>query len=842
MQKLVWINSKGTEINLTSGDYGITEWEGFSACDVEVQTQNVPFQDGSVFLDALLNNRELSVTLAINDGKDLEKRYRLRRELISALNPKLGEGYLIYTNDFISKRIKCLAQMPVFPTHNSDKAGTPKASLSWTACDPYWEDLEETEVLIKKGTVSVIENNGDLKTPIQIKILNGNIENPIIENRTSKQLIKINSTLVDKSVVINTGIGDKKVYETLDKINLISNYSLTHLCYSEDLKCFVGVSKTEILISKDSVVWNVIKPNISISEDLNYILYSKRLSSFFVVGNNGTLLKSNDALIWEQITIPQTYNLKDIKEINNKLFIGSLNYILVSENGTTWEESSSFINGNVSVSCYVGKYNLYFLSYDLNVYQSVNGLDWVRRTNGISDKVSFLLYSENQDLFFSQDTDTHKLKKSSDAITWTSYDTNIDNLLSSNLYKFDFILNNTESSYFSVKYYNVIFSSDMINFTVIKPYTGVDDFYYFTNLFFSKELGIFICYGKGKYYESYNLLNWFLVQKGYPNTSFTLANNDDTIYIGGYGGGGGYNKGLLNSRNITTWNSLNQYFKYQEIQYIEELGKFFYVGFNNGTVLYGFSKNVAGFSGVLPPNTTTVSFTYSKYYGKIIVVGDNKVKIGTILNNATLNWSVYDTGYNFIINSIASSNSGTLVCVGNNGNIIKSIDSLNWISVDSGTNEKLNSVYFSKIINAFVAVGDNGVILYSSDGSVWEHIEILTSENLNKVKYLNGFYIVGDNGLILQSADGKIWYQKEKLVSQNIVDIAYFLNKYICLASDGTIIYSEESEKTNIINKVDKSSNMNFSLDTGENIIFTNSADNNIFFSVLSYRQKYIGV
>ena len=57
MQKLVWINSKGTEINLTSGDYGITEWEGFSACDVEVQTQNVPFQDGSVFLDALLNNK-----------------------------------------------------------------------------------------------------------------------------------------------------------------------------------------------------------------------------------------------------------------------------------------------------------------------------------------------------------------------------------------------------------------------------------------------------------------------------------------------------------------------------------------------------------------------------------------------------------------------------------------------------------------------------------------------------------------------------------------------------------------------------------------------------------------
>ena len=105
MQKLVWQNANGVELDLTSGNYGITEWEGFSNASLNVQTQTVPFQDGAVYLDALVEQRELSVTRAMQDNNNLELRYQQRREIISALNPKLGEGYLIYTNDFISKRI-----------------------------------------------------------------------------------------------------------------------------------------------------------------------------------------------------------------------------------------------------------------------------------------------------------------------------------------------------------------------------------------------------------------------------------------------------------------------------------------------------------------------------------------------------------------------------------------------------------------------------------------------------------------------------------------------------------------------------------------------------------------
>ena len=215
MQKLVWQNSNGDVIDLTSGNYGITEWNGFSNTSLNIQSQQVPFQDGGVFLDALMEQRELSVTLAMNDGGNLETRYRMRRELIHILNPKLDEGYLIYTNDFISKRIKCVAQIPLFETHNSNDSGTPKASLAWTACNPYWEDLEETEVDLPLGEYVTIENEGDIPAQVEVDV---NVISPTasykISNETSEESITING-VQNENFKINTNIGNKGIYENV---------------------------------------------------------------------------------------------------------------------------------------------------------------------------------------------------------------------------------------------------------------------------------------------------------------------------------------------------------------------------------------------------------------------------------------------------------------------------------------------------------------------------------------------------------------------------------------------------------------------------------------------------
>ena len=212
MQKLVFKNAKDVEIDLTTGDYGITEWSGFSNVDLNIQSQQVPFQDGGVFLDGLLGQRELSVTLAINDEKDLEKRYRLRRELISAMNPKLGEGLLIYTNDYISKQIHVIPQIPIFENHNSNDSGTPKANLTWTACNPYWEDVEETTVYLKAFEETMINYTGDIPSPITIESNTWNSNGFGIKDsmNNEKRIVLKNIENYDK-IFIDTSFGKKQV-------------------------------------------------------------------------------------------------------------------------------------------------------------------------------------------------------------------------------------------------------------------------------------------------------------------------------------------------------------------------------------------------------------------------------------------------------------------------------------------------------------------------------------------------------------------------------------------------------------------------------------------------------
>ena len=228
MQKLVWQNANGIELDLTSGNFGITEWEGFSNTGLNIQTQTVPFQDGGVFLDALMEPRELSVTLAIQDNNNLELRYQQRRELISALNPKLGEGYLIYTNDFISKRIKCVPQIPLFENHNSNDSGTPKASLTWIACEPCWEDLEETIVGLQEGKSVIVRNKGDCAVGVKIALsysLGGDeqLKTEIVENVSTRKKIKIQSeSSLPELVIISTETGNKTVIGMYPPSNYIS--------------------------------------------------------------------------------------------------------------------------------------------------------------------------------------------------------------------------------------------------------------------------------------------------------------------------------------------------------------------------------------------------------------------------------------------------------------------------------------------------------------------------------------------------------------------------------------------------------------------------------------------
>ena len=288
MQKLKFVNANGIELDLTSGHYGITKWNGFSNANLNLQTQQVPYQDGSVFIDGLLNNRELSVTLSINDNNNLAKRYELRNELIRTLNPKLGEGYLYYKNDYLERRIKVIPQLPVIDNKNSNESGAVKASLSWTACGVFWEDVEETSVNINMGERVNIENKGDV--PISPKItFTGSALNPVLRNLNNKTKISIKGLL--NNSVLELAKGKKTFLKT--KYGFTNNNNYNNFEENEDFQLLFStncISKTEDFENFETVY---IMPN----ETVICSGYGRGL--FFYGGDN--LKKSSDGETWETI-------------------------------------------------------------------------------------------------------------------------------------------------------------------------------------------------------------------------------------------------------------------------------------------------------------------------------------------------------------------------------------------------------------------------------------------------------------------------------------------------------------------------------------------------------------
>ena len=290
MQKLRFVNANGVELDLTSGYYGITKWNGFSNANLNLQTQQVPYQDGSVFIDGLLNNRELSVTLCINDNNDLAKRYELRNELIRTLNPKLGEGYLYYKNDFLERRIKVIPQPPVIPNKNSNESGTVKASLSWTACGVYWEDVEETSVNINMGQRINIENKGDIAISPKISFNCNSALNPVLRNLNNGKKISINGTL--SSSILNLEKGKKTFLKT--KYGFTNNNNYNNFEENDEYQYLFSAN----CISRTKDFENFETIYIMPSETVVCSGYGRGL--FFYGGDN--LKKSTDCITWETIS------------------------------------------------------------------------------------------------------------------------------------------------------------------------------------------------------------------------------------------------------------------------------------------------------------------------------------------------------------------------------------------------------------------------------------------------------------------------------------------------------------------------------------------------------------
>lgn len=290
MQKIKFINANGDEIDFTSGCYGVTGWKGLSNANLNLQTQKVPDYDGSVYIDGLLENREIELNLVINDGNNLQTRYEKRQELCKILNPKLGEGYLYYENDAVQRRIKAISETPIIENKNADESGSVKATLVFICPDVYWEDVEETSVNINMGQRINVENTGDIEISPRIAFNCNSALNPILRNLNNGKKISVNGTL--SSSILNLEKGKKTFLKI--KYGFTNNNNYDNFEENDEYQYLFSTN----CISRTKDFENFETIYIIPSENVVCSGYGRGL--FFYGGDN--LKKSTDCINWETIS------------------------------------------------------------------------------------------------------------------------------------------------------------------------------------------------------------------------------------------------------------------------------------------------------------------------------------------------------------------------------------------------------------------------------------------------------------------------------------------------------------------------------------------------------------
>lgn len=855
MQKLIWQNSSGEEINLTSGSYGITNWEGFSNTSLNIQSQQVPFQDGGVFLDALMEQRELTVTLAMQDNGNLEERYRMRRELIHALNPKLGEGYLIYTNDFISKRIKCVPQIPLFETHNSNDSGTPKASLSWTAFNPYWEDVEKKSVALTSRVIKPVFNDGEVPTEMEIDLFISNAKNPKIENLTTGKAIELNGTF-DDNINININMGKKTVTSNKMAFTYKNIYDPKKIYYSKSIGLYILVSapvfnENIIFISKDGIKWDYLEKFFS---EVN-VFIGENVIAIFSENEN---IKTTDGETWETFTTNYTIIKACYSKTLNKYFATRSYYeILASDDLENWEiafqtqDTSERINSvccSNSIIVAVGSNN-YYTSSDGETW---NDSPW--NTEQPSNEIyAFydVIYAEEMNLFCAKGAKTiintacyGSVAYSSDGLNWNY--TNLDELEGTDSLIDIVFLGGIRTFYISSP--SALYkSSNGIGWT---KETNIEDAEIFENVSVADYL-VFVSYKTDEnatpqfvYSMNGNLWQTFIECQRINKIAYSEKLG---IYCT-WAGSSGYSglQYVCYSYDCIKWVKtfeFGAFYDVTDICYSGKIGRFFIA--SDGEI-YSSTDGINWEQ--VSSDIAIFKFSVSEKLGMVLGVTSGG---GAFITYDGLNWEEYSINDLRLYNAIYSEKLGIFCACAYKDSISEygsaiSTDGINWTFQAQSNSAFEGDVIFcvSENLSLIVLASSEG-ILSSSDGLNWESVFELSNEEVKGLTYSEdlGLFWLTTGTNILTSPDALNWeYKIEDVEYNNFSDLIYAksLDAFVINAEIGEIITSIETV-TNIISSLEKNSDMSLSLILGNNDLLLTQESGGLSGRV-SFRQKYIGV
>ena len=797
MQKLVFTNANGESVDFTDFEnYCVTSWEGFANVSQEVQSQTVPFHDGSVYIDTLLNDRDLTITVAMNDKGNLQRRYELKENLISILNPKMGIGKLVYTNDYLSRQISVVTAIPVFPTKNINDNGTLKFSVSFTANDPYWEDLESKSVFVDSRTPASPINSGDVPVNVELRFCGYGAENPKIVNSATGQFIQFNGTL-EGLMKVNTNFGKKTAINEILQTNLI--YGGTCRSFANSASVLISVGSV-IMASKNGLDFEIL--SYPLENELTDVVYADDLNLFVAVGKD-IVMTSPDGFNWNKITVSGLASIGPAKIAYSKplrKFVtiqesqGTEAGIWTSPDGISWTHSDAQVSGKSIVYCEF--LNKFFIVGMYGIFSSTDGISWIAQ-HGYSE-LKDICVNEQQEVMVTVSSNNYYI--SVDGITWNSgqweYIFDNVNVTYSRIWGTYIVA----GSYFYERGHFIAKASpDGFSWTNILELQDIEGKYEYNGnrIFYSKEFNQIMIPTVSEDRRTYNRIisfdaeSWKISQN--LNFSPDVLTYDSNLNLF-------FSRGLKSADGIhwVEWTPEFEFYSNAKLIFSKSLNKLCII--NSGAVeisedgvtaektLYNPFNN---FSAILyKPNSNG-----GIYYLSVLV---ENMKAIIFFDNEN-HWEVCWFPEIPLYNSIATAYSDDLNCfiaVGEFGRIAKVTYSGGVPSVQNFSNDGFNDlmdVIWCDSLQIFIAVGLKGTVAIYDGISDWIYHQTNIPIDIHSIAWSNtlnrfvavGYSTSGFGYCIIYSSDGINWTpcDQEPLLQGTFSDVVWSgsLNLFIAI-------------------------------------------------------------
>lgn len=227
MYTLIVRNKYGEELELTHNPaYEVASIDGFDPPDATINTTQDAGMDGSVYNSARINDRVITMTLAINSSaepnrinlyKYLKSKFPVRLFYKNGLRDVFIDGYVqSFQVAYFDK--KETAQI-VITCPQPQLNGTSENVQEFSSVNPLFEfpfDIESAGIPFSEIVLDLeksIINNGDLETGVMIDVHTiGSVTNPKFYNLDTGERMLFNiALLAGDSLRINTRQGQKKI-------------------------------------------------------------------------------------------------------------------------------------------------------------------------------------------------------------------------------------------------------------------------------------------------------------------------------------------------------------------------------------------------------------------------------------------------------------------------------------------------------------------------------------------------------------------------------------------------------------------------------------------------------